>query len=85
MYKRQTEYDIPQDLTQYKFVLLRTLFNMIIGYEYIEQLSQTNPQKLETDLNLVKFFVDTVLNDEQTYAFGDITQCADTLCGFDRK
>ena len=80
-----TEYEIPQELTQYKFVLLRTLFNMIIGYEYIEQLSQTNPQKLENDLSLVKFFVDTVLNDEQTYSFGDVTQCADTLCGFDRK
>jgi hypothetical protein len=57
---------------------------MIIGYEYIDQISQTNPQKLENDLNLVKYYVDTILNDEQTFSFGDLTQCADTLCGFDR-
>jgi len=80
-----TEYDIPNECTQYKLVLLRTLFNMIIGYEYIDQISQTNPQKLENDLNLVKYYVDTILNDEQTFSFGDLTQCADTLCGFDRK
>jgi hypothetical protein len=58
---------------------------MIIGYEYIDKISQTNPQKLENDLNLVKYYVDTILNDEQTFSFGDLTQCSDTLCGFDRK
>ena len=80
-----TEFDIPTECTQYKLVLLRTLFNMIIGYEYIDQKSQTNAQKLENDLNLVKFYVDTILNDERTFSFGDLTQCADTLCGFDRQ
>ncbi|CAF1072393.1 unnamed protein product [Rotaria sp. Silwood1] len=80
-----TEYDIPNECTQYKLVLLRTLFNMIIGYEYIDKISQTNPQKLENDLNLVKYYVDTILNDERTFSYGDITQCADTLCGFDRN
>ncbi|UJR38184.1 hypothetical protein I4U23_030858 [Adineta vaga] len=79
-----TELDIPNQCTQYKLVLLRTLFNMIIGYEYIDQKSQTNSQKLENDLHLVKFYVDTILNDERTFSFGDLTQCADTLCGFDR-
>lgn len=80
-----TEYDIPDECTQYKLVLIRTLLNMIIGYEYIDKLSQTNPQKLEEDLNLVKFYVDTILNDERTFSFGDLTQSVDTVCGFDRK
>lgn len=80
-----SEFDIPQQVTEYKFVLLRCLLNMVMGYEYIDKMSQTNPQKLENDLNLVKYYIDTLLNDERTFSFGDLTQCADTLCGFDRK
>ena len=80
-----TEYDIPNECTQYKIVLLKTLFNMIIGYEYIDRISQTNPQRLQYDFNLVKYYVDTILNDEQTFSFGDLTQCTDRPCGFDSR
>ena len=48
-------------------------------------MQNTISQKLENELNLVKYYVDTILNDEQTFSFGNVTQCADTLCGFDRE
>ena len=74
------EYEIPQQVTEYRFVLLRCLLNMIIGYNYIDKISQTNLQNLENYLNLVRYYVDTILNDERTFALGDLTPCTDTLC-----
>ena len=80
-----TEYDIPEECIQYKLLLLRTMLNMIIGYEYIDQISQMNAQRLESELDLVKFYVDIILNDEYAFSFGDLTQCVDTVSGCDRK
>lgn len=80
-----TEFDIPQECIEYKMLLLRTMLNMIIGYERIDHISQTNPQLLEKELDLVKLYVDTILNDERTFSFGDLTQCAETVFGIERK
>ncbi|CAF0789346.1 unnamed protein product [Didymodactylos carnosus] len=78
-----SSYNIPVVYTEWKFVLLRTLITMIYGYDLIDQMSQSNIQRLIYEFNLVKPYVDLMLNDK-TQTFGDLCQCNDTICGFER-